>query len=100
MRRYSARSDRSERRYWLPDVYGSHNALLLSEQQQQMIISLLNGQPQGVFLDLGQYYSVMLRPLLPDEIAQRTLAMLGSAELDYTGVPLQAGPVPVATPTR
>jgi hypothetical protein len=77
-----------------------HNALLLSEQQQQMIISLLNGQPQGVFLDLGQYYSVTLRPLLPDEIAQRTLAMLGSAELDYTGVPLQAGPVPVATPTR
>ncbi len=77
-----------------------HNALLLSEQQKQMIISLLNGQPQGVFLDLGQYYSVTLRPLLPDEIAQRTLAMLGSAELDYTGVPLQAGPVPVATPTR
>jgi hypothetical protein len=77
-----------------------HNALLLSEQQQQTIISLLNGQSQGVFLDLGQYYSVTLRPLLPDEIVQKTLAMLGSAELDYTGVPLQAGPVPVATPTR
>jgi hypothetical protein len=77
-----------------------HNALLLSEQQRQMIISLLNGQPQGVFLDLGQYYSITLRPLLPDEIVQKTLAMLGSAELDYTGVPLQAGPVPVATPTR
>ena len=77
-----------------------HNALLLSEQQQQTIISLLNGQSQGVFLDLGQYYSVTLRSLLPDEIAQKTLAMLGSAELDYSGVPLQAGPVPVATPTR
>ncbi len=77
-----------------------HNALLLSEQQQQTIISLLNGQPQGVFLDLGQYYSVTLRPLLPDEIVQKTLAMLGSAELDYIGVPLQDGPVPTATPTR
>jgi hypothetical protein len=77
-----------------------HNALLLSEQQQQTIISLLNGQPQGVFLDLGQYYSVTLRPLLPDEIVQKTLAMLGSSELDYTGVPLQDGPVPTATPTR
>ena len=77
-----------------------HNALLLSEQQRQMIISLLNGQPQGVFLDRGQYYSVALRPLLPDELAQKTLAMLGSAELDYAGVPLQGGPVPIATPTR
>src|SRR5579859_7798207 len=77
-----------------------HNALLLSEQQRQMIISLLNGQPQGVFLDQGQYYSVALRPLLPDELAQKTLAMLGSAELDYAGVPLQGGPVPVATPTK
>lgn len=77
-----------------------HKALLLSEQQQQTIILLLKGQSQGVFLDLGQYYSVTLRSLLPDEIAQKMLAMLGSAELDYTGVPLQVGPVPVATPTR
>ncbi len=76
-----------------------HNALLLSEQQRQAILSLLNGQAQGVFFDLGQYYSITLRPLLPDETAQKTLAMLGSAELDYTGVPLQVGPVPVATPT-
>jgi hypothetical protein len=56
--------------------------------------------PQGVFLDLGQYYGVTLRSLLPDEIAQKTLAMPGSAELDYTGVPLQGGLLPVATPTR
>jgi hypothetical protein len=77
-----------------------HNALLLSQVQQQTIISLLNGQQQGVFLDLRQYYSVTLRPLLPDEIVQKTLAMLGSAELNYSGVPLQAGPVPVPTPTR
>ena len=76
------------------------NALLLSQAQERTIISLLNGQQQGVFLDLRQYYSVTLRLLLPDEIVQKTLAMLGSAELNYSGVPLQAGPVPVPTPTR
>ena len=74
------------------------NALLLNQQQQQAILSQLKGQPQSVFSDLGQYYSVTLRPLLPDELAQKTLAMLGSAELTYTGVPLKEGPVPVATP--
>lgn len=81
--------------YTVPD-----NALLLSEQQRQTIVSSMNGQQQAVFLDLGQYYSVTLRSLLPDEIAQKTLAMLGSAELNYAGVPLQNGPVPIPTPTR
>ena len=74
------------------------NALLLNQQQQQAILSLLKGQQQGVFYDLGNYYSVTLRQLLPDEAAQKMLAMLGSAELDYAGVPLKTGPVPVATP--
>ena len=74
------------------------NALLLSQQQQQAILTQLKGQQQGVFYDLGQYYNVTLRTLLPDELAQKTLAMLGSAELVYTGVPLHEGPVPVATP--
>jgi len=74
------------------------NGLLLSAQQQQAILLLLNGQQVGVFLDLGQYYSVALRPLLPDEIAQKELAMLGSAELNYAGVPLHEGPVPTPTP--
>ncbi|HKV59665.1 MAG TPA: hypothetical protein VJO32_15335, partial [Ktedonobacteraceae bacterium] len=76
-----------------------YNALLLSEQQRQSIVTLLNGQQQGVFLYMGQYYSVTLRPLLPDEAAQKTLAMLGSAELNYVGVPLKSGPVPVPTAT-
>jgi hypothetical protein len=73
---------------------------LLNQQQQRAILSQLKGQQQGVFYDLGQYYNVTLRPLLPDELAQKTLAMLGSAELVYTGVPLREGPVPVATPAR
>ncbi|HEU0001241.1 MAG TPA: hypothetical protein VFQ36_10100 [Ktedonobacteraceae bacterium] len=75
------------------------NALLLSEQQRQSIVSLLNGRQQGVFLYMGLYYNVTLRPLLPDEAAQKTLAMLGSAELSYAGVPLKSGPVPVPTTT-
>jgi hypothetical protein len=76
-----------------------HYGLLLSNPQRQAIALLLNGQQVGVFLDLGKYYSVMLRPLLPDEIAQNMLAMLGSAELDYTAVPLHEGPLPTPTPT-
>ncbi|GAC1567941.1 MAG: hypothetical protein NVS3B14_15530 [Ktedonobacteraceae bacterium] len=75
------------------------SALLLSAQQQQSIQSLLNGEQVGVFLDLGHYYNVALRPLLPDEAQQKMLAMLGSAELSYAGVPLHNGPVPTPTPT-
>jgi hypothetical protein len=37
--------------------------------------------------------------LLPDEIAQKMLAMFGSQELAYAGVPLYAGPVPTPIPT-
>lgn len=73
-------------------------ALLLNAQQLQAISSLLHGQEQGVFLEQGQYYSIALRPLLPDELTQQMLAMLGSGELSYRGVPLHEGPVPTATP--
>ena len=76
-----------------------HTALLLSVQQLQQIKTLLHGQEQGVFLENGAYYSVTLRPLLPDEIDQRMLAMFGSQELTYTGVTLVKGPVPIPTPT-
>jgi hypothetical protein len=74
-------------------------ALMLNTQQLQEIEALLHGQEQGVFLEGGAYYSVILRPLLPDETEQRMLAMFGSQELSYTGVPLVEGPVPVPTPT-
>jgi hypothetical protein len=76
-----------------------HTALLLSVQQLQQMKTLLHGQQQGVFLEKGAYYSVTLRPLLPDEIEQKTLAMFGSQELSYTGVTLSKGPVPIPTPT-
>lgn len=77
-----------------------HTALLLDAQQFQQISTLLQGQAQGVFLERGLYYSAMLRPLLPDEFTQNMLAMFGSQELSYTGVPLHAGPVPTPTPTQ
>ncbi len=76
-----------------------HTVLLLNTQQLQQIKTLLHGQEQAVFIESGAYYSVTLRPVLPDEIEQKTLAMFGSQELSYTGVSLAEGPVPIPTPT-
>ncbi len=77
-----------------------HTAVLLSGQQSQAISALLHGLQQGDFLEQGLYYGVVLRPLLPDELPQKMLAMYGSIELNYTGVPIHEGtvPTPVATP--
>ncbi len=74
-------------------------ALLLNNQQLQQLETLLHGKEQAVFLEKGAYYSVTLRSLLPDEIEQKSLAMFGSQELNYTGVILTEGPVPNPTPT-
>lgn len=74
-------------------------ALLLNSHQLQQMKRLLHGQQQAVFLEKGAYYSVTLRPLLPDEIEQKTLAMFGSQEMSYIGVTLSKGPVPIPTPT-
>lgn len=76
-----------------------HAGLLLNAQQSQKIMALLHGKEQGVFLEGGLYYSVVLRPLLPDEPAQKMLAMFGSQELSYTRVSLIEGPVPIPTLT-
>ncbi|HJT56043.1 MAG TPA: hypothetical protein VJ761_06095 [Ktedonobacteraceae bacterium] len=75
-------------------------AELLSARQRQAIISLLKGQPEGDFEEQGLYYHVVLRPLLPDELAQKTLAMYGSAQLNYMGVPIHQGAVPTPEPTQ
>lgn len=74
-------------------------SVLLSKQQIQAIMALLHGQQQGDFLEQGLYYRVVLRPLLPDELPQKMLAMFGSAELNYSGVPIHEGPVPTPVPT-
>lgn len=76
-------------------------AILLTPAQVQTIKAALKGQ--GVFFEEGLYYTVMLRPLLPDELPDKTLAMFGSQQVKFTGVPLHAGtvpPVPTATPSR
>ena len=77
------------------------NAYLPSPQQLHTIKTLLNGRQQGEFYDPKSelYYTVVLRPLLPDELPQKTLAMLGSQQLSYTGVPLHSGTIPTPVPT-
>jgi hypothetical protein len=74
-----------------------HIALMLHSQQLQKIKALLHGKVQGTVLENGLYYSVVLRPLLPDEPVQKMLAIFGSQELSYTGVTLSKGPVPIPT---
>lgn len=78
-----------------------HYAYLLAPQQVQAIQAMLKGQQEGVFFeqDTQNYYSIVLRPLLPDELHEQTLAMYGSAELNYVGIPLHSGSIPKPTPT-
>lgn len=76
-----------------------HAVQLLTAQQLQAISSLLNGRRQGTFYEQGLYYTVAIRPLLPDELPAQMLAMFGSRELSYVTVPLHKGPIPAITPT-
>lgn len=78
-----------------------HYAYLLAPQQMQAIQAMLKGQQEGVFFeqDTQNYYSIVLRPLLPDELHEQTLAMYGSAELNYVAIPLHSGNIPKPTPT-
>lgn len=80
--------------YTLPQL-----AIWLNPQDTQMVSKLLHGAQQMLFLEEGNYYVVMLRPLLPDEIVQQQLAMYGNNNQDYTPVPLKSGPIPVPTVT-
>ncbi|MBX5450554.1 hypothetical protein [Thermogemmatispora sp.] len=74
-------------------------ALLLTPEQSRSVSNLLHGRLSGEFYEpaTGLYYTVMLRALLPDELSQGVLAMYGSQDLTYSGVPLQQGPLPTAT---
>ena len=79
------------------------NAILLTSEQIRSIEAVLNGKQQGDFFEDGQYYTVILRPLLPDELQDKTLAMFGSAQWQFIGVPLLVGtvpPVPSPTPSK
>jgi len=68
-----------------------------AQQDLRPINQLLRGQQQSMFRENDGYYVVMLRQLLPDEIAHQQLAMYGSDTQDYLPVPLKKGPVPVPT---
>jgi hypothetical protein len=72
---------------------------LPNPRQLQTINALLKNQHQGEFIEKGIYYHLVTRPLLPDELAQKTVAMLGSNQLSYSGVPLHRGVIPAPVPT-
>jgi hypothetical protein len=74
-------------------------AYLPNPRQLQIINALLKNQQQGEFIEKGIYYHLVTRPLLPDELAQKTVAMLGSNQLSYSGVPLHSGVIPAPVPT-
>jgi len=79
------------------------HAILLSTAQIASIKAAINGKQQGDFFEDGQYYTIILRPLLPDELQNNTLAMFGSSQWEFTGVPLLEGtvpPVPTPTPSK
>ncbi len=76
------------------------HAILLTTQQAATIERLLQGT-QDIISEQGLYYQVTLRPLLPDELASKSLAMLGGNQDRYTPITLHEGslpPVPIATP--
>ncbi len=82
-----------------------HSAILLNSSQAQAIRGQLSTQQQGplqqgLFSEGSFYYTVTLRPLLPDELTSKSVAMFGSAQSSFTTVPLLNGQVPpVPTPT-
>ncbi len=80
--------------YTVPQV-----AYLPDKSDLQAIKDTLQSQQQGMFQENSSYYVVILRPLLPDEIAQQQLAMYGSDAQTYTPIPLKKGDIPVPTAT-
>lgn len=81
-------------KYLIPDY-----ALLLTAPQLQTLKLQLSNQTEGIFTEQGLYYDVTIRPLLPDELPSKTIAMFGSAQGSYRGIPLHEGAIPTPTPT-
>lgn len=67
------------------------HALLLNHGQYQSLKDNLNGN-SGTMSEAGRYYTLTLRPLLPDEAQTKALAMLGSQQTQYIPVPLASTP--------
>ncbi len=74
------------------------HAQLLTASQLRTLKAQLKNQSEGIFTEQGLYYEVTLRPLLPDELVNKTIAMFGSAQGSYRGVPLNQGAIPSPTP--
>lgn len=72
-------------------------AVLLHTTQSKTLQASMGKSSTAIFKDGDLFYSVILRPLLPDELPRKTLAMFGSAQLSYRGVPLDDGAVPAAS---
>ena len=82
-------------KYLRPD-----HAILLTSNQLQAVQGQMNGQLQGTFTEQSLYYTIILRPLLPDEVVSKQLATFGSSQTNYVAVPILQGAVPpVPTPT-
>ncbi|GHO52084.1 hypothetical protein [Ktedonobacter robiniae] len=67
------------------------HALLLNHGQYQSLKASLNGN-SGTMSEAGLYYTLALRPLLPDEAQTKALAMFGSQQTQFTPVPLASTP--------
>ncbi len=76
-----------------------NNGYLPSTHELQEIQQMLKGKQAGDFIEQGLYYRIVLRPLLPDEQSQQTLAMFGSQQYSYTPIPLHSGGLPAAQPS-
>lgn len=90
----SPNSDLGCLHYTIPQI-----AIWLNQQDTHLVSNALHGAQQNLFLADGNYYVVMLRPLLPDEIVQQQLAMYGNNNQEYVPIPLKNGPIPVPTVT-
>jgi hypothetical protein len=80
-------------------VIPQHAILLTPAQVEALKPQLSEGE--RVFSEQGLFYHVILRPLLPDELPTKSLAMFGGMQGEYRSVPLLVGPIPplpTATP--
>ncbi len=76
------------------------NAILLTASDLATLQTQMPKALAQIFSEQGLSYQVVLRPLLPDELATKTLAMFGSAQSHDIPVPLWTNTIlPTPSPT-
>lgn len=70
-------------------------AILLNANQFQTLQSSLGDANEGTFQVAEDYFTVYLRPLLPDELPHKLLAMFASNQSTYKEIKLHEGSIPV-----